>query len=107
MLPEQKNVGDKRFSRFERIDCGNGVAISVQGNSTSYCAPRVTLDSLNDYTELEMACFVSGRWAVPAEFVELFEEGQFPVAGYVPHATVCEIVKLAKEEKLNFELRES
>jgi len=95
-LPNQVNIGTKSHPRFEQLTFGDGVALSIQGSRTHYSTPRENLEYLDDFEEVEIAVFKDSRWAVPVEFLKLFEPGGCPVAPYVPKATAEEMVERAK-----------
>jgi hypothetical protein len=92
------------FPKFNHIKVGNNFAISIQANENSYCSPRDNFEFASDYDNFEIALFKSSgiKWEIfqprdyfPAErfdWVELFEEGDCSVAGWVTPSKIEKII---------------
>ena len=80
---------------FKWIEAGD-YRMSIQASEYHYCEPRLTLEDLSNYEEMELALFKNGEWVQPredekiksfpryAELEERYEKGNVAVAGYVP-----------------------
>lgn len=92
----QQEMGFEFIGRhLNRIKAGE-YEMSIQASYAHYCEPRETLEDLTQYTEMELALFKNGKWVQPrgdekikafpryAELEERYEEGNVPVAGWVP-----------------------
>jgi hypothetical protein len=104
--PKELLVSAKRTPGgfFRLIDFGS-VGVSIQGSKFHYCSPRIDLENLTDYDSLEIAILhVEGD---EKKFVDLhnderfknftwldkFEPGDNPVAGYIPRADIEQIMR--------------
>lgn len=70
------------------------IRLSVQASEYSYCSPRVIGGDLGWYRSVEIALYdKAGKLCRPSAlgikgFDKLFDEGDTPIAGYVPQAEV-------------------
>jgi len=95
-LQKQKDANSNNYRVLNAVKCGK-YSMSVQGSTTHYCAPRITLP-VEDYALMELALFNKKGWlnitrskilkAFP-RYNELLERADgvnssAPVFGYVP-----------------------
>jgi hypothetical protein len=93
------------FPKFNHIKIGNNFAISIQASQNSYCSPRDNFEFASDYDNFEIALLKSSsiKWKIfqprdyfPVEkfnWVELFDEGDFAVAGWIPISQIEKIIE--------------
>ena len=79
------------------------VQLSVQASNTHYCSPRKDGLDLDRYKTVEIAILSGGKMVKPSAvgvdgFDQHFEDGDSPVAGYVPQ-DVVERIRVALKEK--------
>jgi hypothetical protein len=70
---ESKEIRDSSIYRsFQHIK-NNGVNLSVQASYAHYCEPRLTLDNLGAYTQMEFALMKNNEFISVADILPKFE----------------------------------
>lgn len=85
-----KRTPETRYIPADRIKCKDGVSLSVQASSHTYCQPRE--DLLGDYTHVELGFIenIDGSAYNPPEFKE-WGDGE-DIYAYVPIETVIDFI---------------
>ena len=83
--------GDKisEKSLYPRVQCCDGISLSIQANKRAYCMPRIDdIVKWHNYSEVEVGLIqdTEGNPITPPESWRPFADGSFPneVYGYVP-----------------------
>ena len=89
---------------FEHYPIGNGMVMSIQASEDSYCSPKITVSSSDEYTEFEVALFFLGKWYHPHTNDKLCDRpwaAYWPksddVGSYVPREEVVNMINDLRE----------
>jgi len=85
---------------FKRLQCKDGIEMSVQGNTYAYSTPRVFSVDPYLYEDFEVAFIKDGNFIDPFENKDIADFEHDDVLGYIPVAEVQNMYDLLKIEAL-------